>query len=381
MAKTCPTAVSSLKEQCLAAVVYYSHFKLLEVGKTDLPEQLRRSIQTAPEQPQECCLIFYTAVWKDHYKCSKRIALLHGVDAYLKSLMNQSDVGPVPQLFFEPKTVVKYLLNENFSFSSNALVWAAAESHYEIVAWFLRWGCRPTAAVFDVILSYRDSFGHPVDYISTSPLDYCCRMADETLEPHIALNRQCMRKSNANCLEAVLLFEPPTEAMAMSAIESDNLQCLVVLKRRSCPFPADAVKVAVACDSLDCLDYLLCQYSVDNSVLGLAIQHKSVRCAKLLFHKGYCCDLALYYCVKFQCFELLKFFTRQGYLIGGIEILKDDCRFLKTAFENNYLQLPGFSLEKVENFFASEQFEQYKINQHLAFRGVQENIDIVALLK
>lgn len=397
--------VQSLKNQCLVAVKYYSCLTLIDLNQACLPKTLLDSmnrmrkccfsfdsetassnfhyecLEKAKLNQLSCCSgnYFCTAVWNDHYKCAKRIALQFNVDGYIESIINQSNVCATPKIFIETRAVIKYLLEKNYSFSSATLVWVASECDFETLEWLVRWGCKPTSVVFNVVLSDVVSSG-PVDYVSVSPVDYCSRMSDEMLDPSVSFSKQCMRKSNANCLEVLLQFEPPTKKMAKRAIVSDNLQCLVVLKRRGCPFPSDAIDIAIVWDSLDCLEYLLCQYDVDNSVLALAIEKRSFRCAKLLFLRGYCCDLALYYCVKFRCFQLLKFFTENGCNLGGLEVLIDDCQFLKTAFAVNCLKLPGLDREKVENFFDSGYFEQYKINQQLAFCGNGENIDIFELL-
>jgi len=392
--------VQSLKQQCLEAVECFS------VDASSLP----RTLVALTQQMKKCCFsfdaeaaasnghdacleraklnqlaccsgnYFCTAVWNDHYRCARRIARARDVDSYLKTVGRETSAAP--KVFLETRAVVKYLMERDGRVPENVVVWVASQADFETLALLLRWGCQPKEAVFRVVLADTAAVGR-VDYAPAAPSDGCSRVADKTLEPGIAFVRQCMRKSNASCLEALLEFAPSTEKHAKRALVYDNLQCLVVLERRGCPLPKKAVCIAIRWDSVDCLRHLLLRRdaSVDNSALGLAIEKRSFRCAKLLFSLGHSRDLALYYCTKFRCFQLLKYFTENGCLLGGLEILIDDCLFLKTALAVDCLHVPGVEREKVEIFFASPKFEQYKINQQLAFRGDGNNIELFSLLR
>lgn len=393
--------VQSLKQQSLAA---FTHFKLSTLYKlpkalADLSERMEKccfsfDAEAATAAGHDACLerakfnqlaccsgnYFCTAVWNDHDRCARRIARACNVDAYLANLV--PGTSPAPEVFLETRAVAKYLIEKEATLPENIILWVASQGDFETLSLLLRWGCKPTDAVFRAVLVDSTVYGR-VDYVPAAPHDRCARSVDKTLEPGVAFVRQCMRKSNANCLEALLEFAPPVKKHVKRAIMHDNLQCLVVLARRGCPLPRTAVDIAICWDSADCLDYLLESRDarVDNSALGLAIEKRSFRCAKILFARGHSRDLALYYCVKFRCFQLLKYFTENGCQLGGLEILVDDCLFLKTALAVNCLHVPDVDREKVEIFFASGFFEQYKINQQLAFCGNGNNIDIYSLLR
>lgn len=390
----------SLKKQCLSAVKYYSTFNMLNTSP--LPLTLRESLKTldnccwmfdaqaALENEHETCLenakfnqlaccsgnYFCTAVWNDHYKCAERIARLFHVDEYLESIMDQTDIKKISPVFIEPRAAVKYLMQKNFPFKSSALIWLAIEGDSETFELLLRWGCEPTKDVFSAVLADFSRKGS-CEYESVFPSDFCFRKSDEALEPSVAHARQCMRKNNVNCLEALLKFAPATKRHVKRAIINDNLQCLALLLKRNYPLPESAIDIAVYWDSVDCLDFLMSSLSIDNSALSLAIEKRSFRCAKLLFLRGHSNDLALYYCVKFRCFQLLKFFTENGSVVGGLEILIDDCNFLKTAFAVNCLWVPASFREKVQKFFESGHYEQYKINQQFALCGNGKFIDFL----
>lgn len=396
----------SLKQQCLISVKYYSEFSMLKVSQlpASLMHQLNQlelccfsnNIQCASALKHDLCYqkaklnqlaccsgdYFSTAVWNDHFLCAERISKKHNLVAYLKNVIEKRDDAIQPPIFIETRAAVKYLMEIYAKFLRHALVWIAKENDFESFDLLLRWGCLPTKEVFNAVLAdtMKISAHYSIQFNQVCSNDYCTRLGDNFLAPPLALKQQSMRKSNVKCLMALLQYELPTKRHVKRAIVNDNLQCLAFLVKQGCLLPDGAINIAVVWDSLDCLNFLLGFIKADNSVIGLAIENRSFRCAKLLFNLGYSKDLAVYYCVKYRCFQLLKYFTKNGGCVGGLEFLVDDCAFLKTAFAVNCLYLPGTNHQKVENFFNSKLYEQYIINQQLAFCGNGENIDLFSLL-
>jgi hypothetical protein len=386
----------SLKKQALFTAKYFSlNNEILPISLQKEFDSLKKccysyNLKAAKEndheacakkaklQQQACCCsnyfnYFSIAVWNDHHRCAERISRECGVEQQLfRNLL--------PNNFIGNRVAIKYCLTKN-TLNQNALAWSAMEGDFETFKFLLKWGLKPTDEI--MFFLFADILKQPSNLVAiqTTNDDYCARPDDVLLSPKKASAKQAMRKMNAICFEALLHLYPENSKYLKSILVHDNLQCLAVLYKLGVFLPNKLLKVAVRWDSIACLEFLVKVMDVDNSLLGFAIQSRSFKCSKFLFQNGFASDLALYYSVKYRCFQLLKWFSERMFFTGGIEILRDDCNFLKTAVAVDCLFIPSLQREKVENFFQSDNFEQFKINQQLAFCGNGNFIDVYSLLK